>query len=62
MKKALKWDESRGNGEKLKGQGRVKSNIHKDAKNCIIMDEWKGSRLTSEREEAEEAGGLWIKS
>lgn len=44
MKKTFEMGKSRGNGEKLKGWGRARSNIHKETKNCVIMVVWKGSR------------------
>lgn len=43
VKKNSEMGKSRGSGEKLKGWERPRSNIHKDAKNCIIMDMRKGS-------------------
>lgn len=42
--KTSELGKSKGNGEKLKGWGRARSNIHKDTKNHVIMDVWKGSR------------------
>lgn len=43
-KEPSEMGKSRSDGEKLKGWGRARSNIHKDAKKRVIMDVWKGSR------------------
>lgn len=44
MKKNPEMGKSRGNGEKLKGWERPRSNSQKDAKNHVTMDVWKASR------------------
>lgn len=41
----------RSDGEKLKGWGRARSNIHKDVKNCVIMDVWKRSRKKKRKDQ-----------
>lgn len=32
-------------------RGRARSNIHKDVKNCVIMDVWKGSRKKKRKDQ-----------